>query len=199
MPVAMTDAGGAKYYLHYDQVGSIRAVSDTNGNIVKEIIYDTFGNILNDSNPSFKVPFGFAGGLYDPLTQLTHFGFREYDSFTGKWTAKDPIGFKGGDSNLYGYVLNDPVNLVDPEGEFPIALPIIIPWLEAAGWAGLGAGTSWAIWNAWDNSGGNVCYASEHTKNKRPSTRGKHEKGQKRKKQKYKDKKRQKDGWYNRK
>ena len=116
MPVAMTDAGGAKYYLHYDQVGSIRAVSDTNGNIVKEIIYDTFGNILSDSNPSFKVPFGFAGGLYDPDMQLTHFGYREYDSFTGKWTAKDPIGFRGGDSNLYGYVLNDPVNLVDPLG-----------------------------------------------------------------------------------
>ena len=34
--------------------------------------------------------------------------------------AKDPIGFAGGDSNLYGYVLNDPVNLVDPSGEFSI-------------------------------------------------------------------------------
>jgi len=62
------------------------------------------------------VPFGFAGGLYDPDTKLTHFGFREYDAYTGKWTAKDPIGFDGGDSNLYGYVLNDPVNLVDPSG-----------------------------------------------------------------------------------
>jgi len=50
------------------------------------------------------VPFGFAGGLYDPLTKLVHFGFRDYDSYTGKWTAKDPIGFAGGDSNLYGYV-----------------------------------------------------------------------------------------------
>jgi len=54
--------------------------------------------------------------LYDPDTKLTHFGYREYDAYTGKWTAKDPIGFAGGDSNLYGYVLNDPVNLVDPEG-----------------------------------------------------------------------------------
>ncbi len=62
------------------------------------------------------MPFGFAGGLYDSDTKLTHFGYREYDAYTGKWTAKDPILFKGGDSNLYGYVLNDPVNLVDPEG-----------------------------------------------------------------------------------
>jgi len=56
------------------------------------------------------------GGLYDTDTQLTRFGYRDYDATTGKWTAKDPIGFSGGDSNLYGYVLGDPVNFVDPSG-----------------------------------------------------------------------------------
>jgi hypothetical protein len=34
----------------------------------------------------------------------------------GRWTAKDPIFFAGGDTDLYGYVLNDPINLVDPDG-----------------------------------------------------------------------------------
>jgi uncharacterized protein RhaS with RHS repeats len=34
----------------------------------------------------------------------------------GRWTAKDPIGFAGGDADLYGYVFNDPVNFVDPWG-----------------------------------------------------------------------------------
>ena len=116
MPVSMTDKEGNRYYLHYDQVGSLRAVSDSSHNIVKEITYDTYGNIINDTNPSFKVSFGFAGGLYDSDTKLTHFGFREYDAFTGKWTAKDPLLFGGGDSNLYGYVLGDPVDLVDPWG-----------------------------------------------------------------------------------
>ena len=114
----MTDKNGNRYYLHYDQVGSLRAISDTNHNIIKEITYDTYGNIINDSNPSFKVPFGFARGLYDPDTKLTHFGFREYDAYTGKWTAKDPIGFQGGDSNLYGYVWADPVNWIDENGLF---------------------------------------------------------------------------------
>src|SRR5690606_1689899 len=33
-----------------------------------------------------------------------------------RWLAKDPIRFDGGDTNLYGYVLNDPVNFVDMEG-----------------------------------------------------------------------------------
>ena len=49
-------------------------------------------------------------------TNLVHFGYREYDPYTAKWTTKDPIDFSGGDTNLYGYVLNDPVNFVDPEG-----------------------------------------------------------------------------------
>ena len=44
------------------------------------------------------------------------FGARDYDPETGRRTAKDPIGFGGGDSNLYGYVVGDPVNLVDPSG-----------------------------------------------------------------------------------
>ena len=60
--------------------------------------------------------FGFAGGLTDPDTGLIRFGYRDYNPDTGRWTAKDPIFFKGGDTDLYGYVLNDPVKLVDPDG-----------------------------------------------------------------------------------
>ena len=44
------------------------------------------------------------------------FGFRDYDPETGRWTAKDPIGFAGGDVDLWGYVLGDPVNFIDPIG-----------------------------------------------------------------------------------
>lgn len=112
MPISYTE-GLNKYYLHYDQVGSLRAISDNNHNIKKEIVYDSFGNIVSDSNPNIKVPFAFAGGLYDEDTKLLRFGYRDYDSFTGKWTAKDPIDFDGDGYNLYGYVLNDPVNFVD--------------------------------------------------------------------------------------
>jgi uncharacterized protein RhaS with RHS repeats len=44
------------------------------------------------------------------------FGFRDYDPAIGRWVAKDPIFFAGGDVDLYGYVLGDPVNFVDPKG-----------------------------------------------------------------------------------
>jgi len=80
--------------------------------------YDEFGNIGLDTNPGFQ-PFGFAGGLYDNDTKLVRFGARDYDAVTGRWTAKDPIGFAGGDTNLFGYVTNDPINWIDPFGLKP--------------------------------------------------------------------------------
>ncbi len=63
------------------------------------------------------IPFGFSGGIYDSETKLVRFGVRDYNSETGRWTSKDPIRFKAGDSNLYGYVLQDPVNFIDPVGK----------------------------------------------------------------------------------
>ena len=125
MPVSMT-YNSSTYYLSYDQVGSLRLVSDTSGNIVKQISYDSFGNIINDSSPSFAIPFSFAGGLHDRDTELVRFGARDYDPTIGKWTAKDPIDFAGGDANLYGYVGNNPVNYVDPEGESITGVIIVV-------------------------------------------------------------------------
>ena len=115
MPTSMSTTTGI-YYLHYDQVGTLRLVSNQQSQVVKEITYDTFGTILSDTNTSLNIPFGFAGGLHDRDTNLVHFGYREYDPQTAKWTAKDPIDFSGGDSNLYGYVLGDPVGFIDPKG-----------------------------------------------------------------------------------
>jgi RHS repeat-associated protein len=115
MPVTMTK-GGSTYYLTYDQVDSLRIVADASGNVVKRIDYDSFGNIIDDSNPSFLVPFGFAGGLHDRDTGLVRFGYRDYDPDIGRWTAKDPTFFAGRDTDLYGYCLSDPINLVDPWG-----------------------------------------------------------------------------------
>jgi len=114
-PVAMTK-GGSTYYLTYDQVGSLRVLADAAGNVVKRVDYDSFGNIITDTHPAFDVPFGFAGGLHDRDTGLVRFGYRDYDPDTGRWTAKDPIGFAGGDTDLYGYCLNNPINLIDPYG-----------------------------------------------------------------------------------
>jgi RHS repeat-associated protein len=108
--------GGTTYRLITDQLGSPRLVVDAaSGEVAQELDYDEFGNVTEDTNPGFQ-PFGFAGGLYDPDTKLVRFGARDYDPETGRWTVKDPVGFRAGDTNLYGYVLNDPVNFTDPQG-----------------------------------------------------------------------------------
>ena len=107
---------GANYYFAKDQLGSIRAVVDSNSGTITQLIqYDEFGRVLSDSNPGFQ-PFGFAGGHYDHQTGLVRFGARDYDAEIGRWVSKDPILFDGGDANIYRYVLNDPVNLIDPSG-----------------------------------------------------------------------------------
>ena len=54
--------------------------------------------------------------MYDNDTKLVRFGARDYDAFSGRWTCKDPIDFEGGDTNLFAYCMNDPVNFLDPDG-----------------------------------------------------------------------------------
>jgi len=109
MPVSMTYSGST-YYLTYNQIGSLKAVTDIVGNLVKKIDYDSFGSIISDTNPTMNIPFGFAGGLHDRDNGLVRFGACDYDPSIERWTAKDPIDFAGGDTNLYGYMANDPVN-----------------------------------------------------------------------------------------
>lgn len=42
--------------------------------------------------------------MYDRDTGLSRFGARDYDAETGWWTAKDPIGFEGGDMGMWSMI-----------------------------------------------------------------------------------------------
>ena len=106
----------------HDRRGGVReliAMSDSLSPV--HTTYDEYGRV-SDPNPvnvGVAVPFGFAGGMFDPETGLVHLGAREYDPQTGRWLTPDPIGFAGG-PNLYGYVLlADPINYIDPSGFGP--------------------------------------------------------------------------------
>ncbi|WP_169738249.1 RHS repeat domain-containing protein [Maridesulfovibrio frigidus] len=114
-PVAMI-YNDKMYYFASDQVGSIYMVADGNGNKVEQIISDSFGNLIVDTNGAIDIPLGFAAGLLDKDTGLVHFGYREYDPEIGRFTTPDPIGFAGGDVDVYGYCWDDPNNFVDRDG-----------------------------------------------------------------------------------
>jgi RHS repeat-associated protein len=109
-----------KYLIVSNHLGSpVQVINTSNGAISEEIHYDEWGNITSDTSAGFQ-PFGFAGCLFDSDSKLCHFGSRDYDASVGRWLTKDPILFGGGDSNLYGYVLSDPINWIDPSGLSPL-------------------------------------------------------------------------------
>jgi RHS repeat-associated protein len=115
--------GGVTYRILSDHLGSPRLVVDAStGAVAQRIDYDEFGRVLLDTNPGFQ-PFGFAGGIDDRDVGLVRFGARDYDRETGRWTAKDRIRFAGGDANLYGYAVRDPVNVYDLDGHLALPAP----------------------------------------------------------------------------
>jgi len=131
------------YRLLRDERGSVRLVIRvTNGEVIQRVDYGPWGEptrVLPSSSVSTMVvqPFGFAGGIWMPEAQLWHFGARDLDPTTGRWTTKDPILFEGG-YNLYMYVTNDPVNWVDHEGREPVTVGALVAL--AAGGAVLAGG-----------------------------------------------------------
>ena len=108
--------GDSTYRLLRDHLGSVRLVVNVaSGSVAQRVRYDEFGIETENTAPGWQ-PFGYAGGLTDAQTGLIRFGARDYDPTTGRWTAKDPIGFAGGTTSSYIYVANDPTNFVDRTG-----------------------------------------------------------------------------------
>ena len=110
---------GRLFRIVTDQVGSVRVVVNVDtGAVAQNYEYSPFGVLEVDVTTEAIVPHRFAGGLYDSDTGLLRFGARDYDPAIGRFTAKDPIGFAGGDPNLYAYAGNDPINGAEPRGLF---------------------------------------------------------------------------------
>ena len=103
------------YYYHADGLGSITALTDTQGAVVQRYEYDTFGNPTITTQGNINQPVTFTGREYDSETGMYFYRARYYDPKAGRFVTKDPIGFKGG-INVYAYVKNNPVNKIDPWG-----------------------------------------------------------------------------------
>jgi len=122
LPVLMLEkvnGAEAQYRIYGDHLGSLRAVVRvSDGKAIQTMRHGPWGEVEDDSvaNTFSRVPFGFAGGIYDEVTGLVRFGAREYDARTGRWLSKDELRFEGGD-NFYQYSLSDSVNRIDPSGK----------------------------------------------------------------------------------
>ena len=103
------------YFLH-DNLGSITAILDQAGAVKDSFVYGPFGEVSSKFQNKITIPYLFTGRRFDSETNLYYYRFRYYAPEVGRFTTQDPIGLKG-DSNLYAYCANNPVNFIDPSGE----------------------------------------------------------------------------------
>jgi RHS repeat-associated protein len=114
--LASEDANGEVNWSLGDNLNSIRTILDKDGNVINRINYDAFGAVTSETNPNIDFRFGYTGQELDSETGLYNYGRRFYNPGTGRFLSEDPLGFAAGDANLYRYVGNNPINLVDPYG-----------------------------------------------------------------------------------
>lgn len=119
--VTSTSSDGDILWTLGDQVGTIRDIGEwdatnTEFEISNHREYDSFGNLVSETDSSVDVDFGFNGKWNDSETEYTHHLNRWLDPVIGKWLSEDPIGFEGGDANISRFVGNRAITSIDSDG-----------------------------------------------------------------------------------
>jgi RHS repeat-associated protein len=114
--LARIDSAGNAYWELTDREGSVRGVLDNTGTVKDAISYDAFGNIISETNATYRGSYAWTGREFDVESDLQYNRARWYDPATARWMSQDPLGFDAGDSNLYRYVTNTPTSARDSSG-----------------------------------------------------------------------------------
>ncbi|WP_279244292.1 FG-GAP-like repeat-containing protein [Candidatus Litorirhabdus singularis] len=135
------DLAGAESWVHTDALGSVRALSSPSGAVTDTYRYDAYGNLVLASGSSAN-EFGYAGERRDPATGLYDLRARFLDPEVARFISRDPYP---GDPRLpgtlhpYQYVLNNPLNRIDPNGDIgmvsiSISITISVGLATMAAW-----------------------------------------------------------------
>jgi RHS repeat-associated protein len=126
---------GSNYFYTKDNIGSVRELTDSSGNIQAQYSYDSFGRVTQLQG-SLASDFQYAGYYFHAPSLLSLAVHRFYGSAFGRFISRDIIGERGG-LNLYAYVLNDPIRRIDPfgtDGKDPTAPPCINNYDDCVAW-----------------------------------------------------------------
>ena len=104
VPAAKLVANGECFSIISDYLGTPLQAYDKKGNKVWEQELGIYGR--QRKRPSAFIPFKYQGQYEDAETGLYYNRFRYYDPNAGSYISQDPIGLKGGNPTLYGYVGN---------------------------------------------------------------------------------------------
>jgi RHS repeat-associated protein len=117
-------------YYHIDAIGSVRATTDAAGAVIGRYDYLPFGEPW--APPSSADVMRFVGKERDAETDLDYFGARYYRDVSGRFTTVDPVlNVEAALAdpqrwNRYGYALNNPTRVVDPDGKEPVTIGLIL-------------------------------------------------------------------------
>jgi RHS repeat-associated protein len=126
--LARTSAGGTTAWYLTDNLGSVRDIVNTSGTVIDHIVYDSFGNIVTETNAANGDRFKFAGMEWDAAIAQYYDHARWYGPVMGRFTREDPTGLGAGDPDLYRYVGNEPTDSIDPSGlqaASPRPIPVV--------------------------------------------------------------------------
>ncbi len=115
--IARQDAGtGTQAYYDFDAIGNTRELTGTTGNILNSYDYTPFGILLTQQESISNI-FQYVGrfGVIADGNSINFMRNRYYATNIGRFVTEDPINIVGG-VNLYTYCVNNPVNLIDPNG-----------------------------------------------------------------------------------
>jgi RHS repeat-associated protein len=114
MPIEHISGEAATYY-HQDNIGSTRMLTDASGEVTATFSYAAYGALANRTG-SEETPLGYAGQLTNEQSGLQYMRARVYDPRTGQFLTRDPLFWET--SMPYLYADGNPINNVDPSGEF---------------------------------------------------------------------------------
>ena len=112
LPIEQTD-GTTTRYLHHDQLGSTRLITNTTGDTIANINYDPYGQPTTNLAPA-QTHLGYTSQYTDPESGLQYLRARYYDPATGQFLTRDPLASSTRDT--YGYAARSPLNYADPTG-----------------------------------------------------------------------------------
>ena len=104
-----------------DHQGNVRVVAGPDGGTEEVSHYYPYGALMGESRSAANQPYKYNGKELDRIFGLDwyDYGARMYDPVLGRWTTLDPMAVNYYDVSPYAYCLNNPVNIVDPDGKNP--------------------------------------------------------------------------------